>query len=303
MNYFAFPWEQIGMLLRRLSLAGRAGNVAAWILFAAIGGCPLILLGLLILRKKSRKADLLLPVLSLTLFPGLWFLINPTYLEIYLFPAGMGEMGKAAFALTADSVLLCWLILRFLSSSGKTGKKNLLRSLEILLGLYVVLAGAAVLLQAGTEFWEGWKNMGVSVSGNTDWMLQESGITKGRSMGLSRCILVFQTICRYLPKCLELAICAAAICFLHSCEQDSFRKESLGQVERLKKLSICCLWAVLGTNVCVNLLQLIFARYIYSSNYVLVFPVRQIIFMLGVLILSRFWLESKELKDDNGLFI
>lgn len=304
MNYFAFPWEQIGTLLRRLSLSGAAGNAAAWVLFMVIGGCPLLFGGLLMIRKKSSRADLLLPLLSLTLFSGLWFLINPSCLEAYLFPAGTGEMGKCAFALAIDSVLLCWLLLRLLGSSGKMDQKMLLRSLEILLGLYAVLDGAAVLFQGGAELAAGWKAVGVSVSGDMEWMMTP-GISamEGRSVGLSRCFLILQMICRCLPECLELVICAAAVCFLHSCEQNSFHEGSLKQVRRLKKISACSLGAVLGTNVCVNLLQLVFARHIYSSNYTLMFPVKQIIFMLGALMLSRFWLESKKLKDDNTLFI
>lgn len=304
MSYFVFPWEQIGIVLRKLSLAGAAGDVAAWILFAVIGGCPLIFWGLLVRQRKNSRADLLLPVLSIILFSGLWFLINPSYLEAYLFPAGMGELGKCAFALAIDSVLLCWLLLRFLGSSGKMDKKTLLRSLEIMLGLYVALDAAAILFQGCAELLTAWKSVGVSVSGEMKWMLTpEIGFAEGRSMGLSRCFLVVQTLCRYLPECLELMICMVAICFLHSCEQSSFNEDSLKQVKRLKKISACSLGAVLGTNVCVNLLQLVFARYIYSSNYTLVFPIKHVIFMLGVLMLSRFWLESKKLKDDNSLFI
>lgn len=106
-----------------------------------------------------------------------------------------------------------------------------------------------------------------------------------------------------LPELLELGLCGVAICFLHSCEQNSFNEDSLKQVKRLKKLSACFLGAVLGTNVCVYLLQLVFARYIYSGNYTLMFPIKHVIFILGVLMLSRFWLESKKLKDDNTLFI
>ena len=304
MSYFAFPWEQIGFLLRKLSLAGTAGNAAAWGLFAVIGGCPLIFWGLLLFRRKSSRVDLLLPLLSFSVFSGLWFLINPSYLEVYLFPAGMEEMGKCAFALAIDSVLLCWLLLRFLKDSRGMDKKSLLRSLEITLGLYAALDGAAFLLRGGTELAAGWKAVGVSVSGNMDWMpTQEIGIMEGRSMGLSRCFLVLQTICRYLPECLELAVCAAAICFLHSCEQNSFHEDSLKQVRRLKKITACSLGAVLWTNMFVNLLQLVFARYIYSAGYTLVFPIKQIIFMLGVLMFSRFWSDGKKLKDDNELFI
>lgn len=316
MRYIAFPWEQIGILLRRLSMAGAVGNVAAWVLFTVIGGSPLILWGLLAGRRKSSRADLLLPVLSLTLFAGLWFLTNPFYLEAYLFSAGVEGMGKCVFALSIDSVLLSWLLLRFLGSCGRMERKNLLRSLEFLLGFYVALSVVEILFQGGAELLAEWKSVGVTTSatglewmpeqsfGGLEWMPGQSfGGMGRRSMGLSRCLLVLQTICRYLPELLELVLCGAAICFLHSCEQNSFNEKSLKQVQRLKNLSACFLGVILGANVCVNLLQLVLAGYIYSSHYTLVFPIRHIIVMLGVLILSRFWLEGKELKDDNTLFI
>lgn len=316
MSYIAFPWEQIGILLRRLSLAGAVGNAAAWVLFTVIGVSPLILWGLLAGRRKSSRADLLLPLLSLTMFAGLWFLTNPSYLEAYIFSAGVEGMGKCVFALSIDSVLLSWLLLRFLGSCGRMERKKLLRSLEFLLGFYVALSAVTILFQGGAELLAEWKSMGVTTSGtDPEWMWSQSfdglgwmpdqnfGGMGRRSMGLSRCLLVLQTICRYLPELLELVLCGAAICFLHSCEQNSFNEKSLKQVQRLKNLSACFMGVILGANVCVNLLQLVLAGYIYSSHYTLVFPIRHIIVMLGVLILSRFWLEGKELKDDNKLFI
>ena len=124
MEYLSFPWEQLGNMLRELSLSGGAGNVTAWILYILLGLCPVFLLLWLIVKGKGRRADLLLPLLSVILFVGLWFLINPSYLETRLFPAGLGEMGKYAFALTIDSILLTWLLLRFLTEYEKMERKK-----------------------------------------------------------------------------------------------------------------------------------------------------------------------------------
>lgn len=309
MSYLSFPWEQIGTMLRRLSLAGAAGNAAAWGLFAALGGSPLLLWGWLAVQKKSGRADLLLPVLSLTLFAGLWFLVNPSYIEACLFPAGAERMGKCVFGAAIDSVLLTWLLLRFLGSYRKMERRRLLRSLELLLGFYVALAGAAILLQGRQELLTAWETVGVNASAEgRAWtaaleMNRLLGGAGGRNMGLSRCFLVLQTICSYLPGLLELALCAAAVPFLHSCEQQGFHGESLRHIERLRNLSACFLGVTLCVNMAVNLLQLLFAGYLYNSSYVLAFPLKNIIFMLGILLLSRFWLEGKRLKEDNELFI
>lgn len=305
MEYITFPWEQAGICLRKLSLAGAAGNAAAWILYAVLGSSPLICWGLLALRRKVSRADLLLLLLSPVLFSGLWFFINPSYLEVYLFPAGLQSAGKCAFAVTIDSVLLSWLLLRFLGNGIKAGRKRLLRSLELLLGVYAALTVTAVLFQGGAELLEDWKGVGMNVTG-TDWKWisdQPLAEVSDRSLNLSRLFLIVQTICRYLPEILESALCAAGIRFLYSCEQDSFHEKSLGLMQELKKISGYFLGVILGSNICANLLQLLFAGYIYSSNYAFVFPFRQVIVMLGLILLSRFWLESKRLQEDNKLFI
>lgn len=309
MGYIAFPWEQAGILLRKMSLAGAAGNVAAWILYLVLCGWPLVCGVLLARRGKGSRVDLLLPVLSLVLFPGLWLLVNPSYLEGYLFAAGMGEIGICAVSLTIDSVLLSWLLLRFLRNGTNPGRVKLLRSLELLLGVYVVLAIIGILFQGGGELREAWGSVGAAVSEpdrqSMDW-LPAAGLSMGRgerSIGLSRFVLILQLLCRYLPQALELILGVAAIGFLRSCEQGSFQEKSLKRLQGLMKLSGYFLGAVLVGNVCVNLLQVALAGYIYSTSFVLVLPLRQMIVMLGVLLLSRFWLESKKLQEDNQLFV
>lgn len=321
MSYLAFPWEQFAILLRSLSLSGAAGNVAAWVLFAAAGGSPLAAWGLLVRRGKGSKVDLLLPVLSMTLSAGLWFLINPAYLGAHLrFPMEMEEMGKAVFALAIDSVLLTWLILRFLKSCERMERKRLLRGLELLLGFYIALSAAAVLLKGGGELAAELKAVGGNLSaagdgllpgGGSEWLPPAGGwlpgagdgIVGARSVWLSRFVLALQAVSCYLPGLLKLVLCGAVIGFLHSCEQDSFHERSVKAAERLKRWSAYFLGAILGANICVNLLQLLLAGYIYGSRYLLVFPLEEILVMLGVTMLSRFWLEGKELKDDNALFI
>ena len=67
MDYMTFPWEQVGLLLRRLSLSGGIGNAAAWILFLAIGALPLLAAAVLLRRRRACGADFL------TVTPGIRF--------------------------------------------------------------------------------------------------------------------------------------------------------------------------------------------------------------------------------------
>ena len=112
MEYITFPWEQMGLGLRRLSLSGGAGNVAAWILFLVIGARPLFAMAFLRYRRKSCRADYLLPLLSVSLFAGLWFFINPSYMDRYLSPMPTGGIAKYSLATVIYSLFLTWILLR-----------------------------------------------------------------------------------------------------------------------------------------------------------------------------------------------
>ena len=114
MDYMTFPWEQLGLLLRRLSLSGSFGNAAAWILFLAIGALPLLAAAVLLRRRRACGADFLLAALSAALFIGLWFFVNPSYIDRHLSPMPAGGIAKFALASVIDSLLLTWFLLRFL---------------------------------------------------------------------------------------------------------------------------------------------------------------------------------------------
>ncbi|MCM1188839.1 MAG: hypothetical protein NC541_06045 [bacterium] len=292
MRYLTFPWEELGGLLRRLSLSGGAGNVAAWILFLVLGLCPAAGFAALLLRKRHAAADWLLLILSALLLAGLWFFVNPSYLEGFLFPAGLKEAGKLSLALTVDSAALAWLLLRFLTGYEAWGRARLFRVLRAALSAYLFVSGAALLIGGAGDFSE---NCAAIKAGNAP-------ADPGR-LALSLAFLFLQTACSLLPDALDLILWGVVLTFLRSCEKDGFSAESLKKVELLKKLSARFLAAVLFGNLGVNLLQLLLGRNIYSSRYSLVFPLRETVILSGMLMLSRFYLESRRLKEDNDLFI
>ena len=125
----------------------------------------------------------------------------------------------------------------------------------------------------------------------------------GRNLTVSGAFLILQILCSNLPELLELMLCGAVMLLLHSCREDGFSEKSLKCVERIKSLSAHFLAAVLLSNMGINLLQLLLAKWIYSSNYSIVFPLKEVLVLLGILMLSRFYLESRQLKQDNELFI
>lgn len=73
----SFPFKQIGMGLRALSLSGGVGNGAALAIYFILCLAPAALL-LLIRRKRRLMGEDALPaLLSVLLFPVLYLMINP----------------------------------------------------------------------------------------------------------------------------------------------------------------------------------------------------------------------------------
>ncbi len=351
MEYMTFPWEQLGRALRRLSLSGSAGNVVAWILFLAIGSLPLIGAAVLLGRHRFHKADLLLPVLAAAVFAGLWFYVNPSYIDRYLSLVPAGGLSKYALASVIDSLLLTWGLLRFLlymedghsrkrqhskekaqfvddapsikethsmndaystneiysneMSSMKeegsrenayfgenTGHGKSLTGLRILLDFYALVLAIALLVQGWAEFRAALTALQENNSGSAPVLLE-----------ISTLFLALQAILGLLPGAAKIALLLMMSVFLRRYASDPFGSRSCLAMERLRIASGRLLAVVLVANIGFNVLQLVFSRFLLSVNHQILFPLSEVIVILGIRTLSSLYLESKRLKEDNDMFI
>lgn len=327
MDYMTFPWEQVGLLLRRLSLSGGIGNAAAWILFLAIGALPLLAAAVLLRRRRACGADFLLAALSAALFIGLWFFVNPSYIDRYLSPMPAGGIAKFALASVIDSLLLTWFLLRFLlrmeeghrnqahsregqhsaekvhpmegahsmeeAHSGENiGHGKPLSGLRILLGLYALVLAIGLIVQGGAEFRAALTALKESNSGSAPFLLE-----------ISTLFLALQAVMGLLPSAAKIALLLMMSVFLHHYAADPFGPAACRAMERLRIASGRLLAVVLVANVGFNVLQLVFSRFLLSVNHQILFPLSEIIVILGIRTLSTLYLESKRLKEDNDMFI
>lgn len=292
MKYITFPWEQLGQLLRRLSLSGAPGDIAAWILFLILGALPLA--AALILRRSrlACRADMLLIPLSAAVYGGLWLFTNPSYIERYLSPVPLEGFAGYALAATMDSLLLTWLLLRYVLYSGKMEHGRLLSHLRILVILYVALSAAAILWQEAAAFLEECAS------------LKERG-SQGDSflLAVSTFFLAFQALAGLLPVLCKLALLLMAGGFLDSYGKDAFGGEAIARMNRLRLASSRFLIAILLSTVSLNVLQLLFSRFLLSSHYQVLLPLSEILVILGIRMVSSLYLEGRRLKEDNDMFI
>lgn len=292
MKYITFPWAQLGTVLRRLSLSGSVGNAAAWCLFFLIGAIPLAAAAILYTRHRSCKADILLAALSLMLYVSIWFYINPSYMNVYLSPLPMGEFSGYLLGTVLYSLLLTWILLRCIIRYEVVEYHKLMSGFRFLLHAYILVMAIEALFHGAAGFITSCQTLG-----------ENNSAASGLQLNISTFFLILQAITGLLPKMAELMLLVMGAAFLRSFERAAFSQDTLTRLERLRIASGRLLMLILISNAGVSILQLIFARFLLSSSHIIVFPLTEIIVVLGIRMLSLLYLESKRLKEDNDMFI
>lgn len=284
----AFPFEQVGYVLRTLSLFGGAGNVLSLVLYVAF--C-LIPLGILLRRSKKRggKAeDFLLGLLSPVLFLVLYFMINPGLMGQYL-AATDPAMGKAILGGVVYSILTGYLVLVILRLLYSADREKLQKYLSVLLSVLTILFVYLV--------------FGVSLGGllNSISSLQAGNTGNEPGLGMSYLFLIIQYLVDALPHLLNVVVVLKALDLLQELGKDRYSTTAVAAAGTLSRLCGSMLAAVVLTNIGFNLLQLLFMNQLLVVNSTVQIPLLAIAFVLAILLMAQFIGENKELKDDNRL--
>ena len=279
----AFPFSQLGTLLRMLSLSGSAGNLAAILLYIAV--CLLPAAALLLLRRSAPlHAEDSLPVLcSAALFPILWLMVNPGYLTV---PGTEGVWCAVIW-----SLLGTWLTLRVLRSIFASDRAQLALWFSRLLraaAFYYVFDLFGFMLPA---------------------MLDELSMMRLTPDPLSPFTYsdteIFFTVLRHLVAALPSAVSLPMI-FRAISLMDLAQEENEGVLAAAESLSALCRTALILSVVSVavlNVLQLFLFDRLLNVHISVVLPMMELIFVLGILLLTRYMAENRRLQEDNDLFI
>lgn len=283
-SLLAFPFEQVGFLLRKLSLSGSIGNGIALVIWVITCLLPLVPV-LPHLREKDRRLEHgTLALMSILLFSVLHYMINPGKL-ITLVPLATIETLpalKAILGITVWSVVVCYIIFRLLRLFKNSDKQSLFIYLKNLLyALCFLFVGVIALSCVGTLIAE----------------QQNNTYSKD----------AFMTFCRFivttLPYVLELLVTLTALNLLDELLIDSHSEKVVEAAKRLSSLCCLSLSAIAVAEVVLNLLQLVMAKSLSNLNVVADIPLMNLAFVLVALLLARLLIENKKLADDNDMFI
>ena len=290
-SVMAVHFEQIGMLLRALSLQGGILNGIALMLWAGICLLPL----LPVMKEWQDRAKwaehIVLVILSVVLFVGLYYMVNPGLLFERV-PAvlteaisvGTEELSgalKASVSMMIWSVVVCYGVFVLLRLFRAGEKEQLFlytrRLLYVLCGLF---AGGMVLtaLEAFT------------------------GIRAVQS-GLDGVFTGVKALMAALPYAMDIVVTLSAMTVLDALLEDS-RSEQV--VVAARKLSgICCitLAVVTSAGVALNIIQWLLSKKISNINVHVSIPFMSLAFVLAALLFSRLLEENKQLADENEMFV
>ena len=287
----AFPFEQIGLGLRVLSLSGKPGNAAAIVLYFAISLLPFAALLVLSKRRKLNAEDGLLGLLGAVMFAVLYLMINPGIIPTVIGGAAVQSIGKAVLGSMVYSVLCGYIILRILRIFSAGGTEKLERYMMVMLGLLNVLF---VYLVFGACFGNLLDSIASVKAGN---------IGNEHLLGVTYSFLVLQYTVNALPYVLNVFVVFAALRLLDEMQADRYSAETVAATERMSRLCAVVLVATVLSNTGFNLLQLLFGKSLMVLSSSVQIPLLSIIFVLAALLLTRFVAENKRLKDDNDMFI
>lgn len=287
----AFPFEQIGALLRTLSLANAIGNLMAIILYVAICLMPAGMYLYLRKRGKAGKVDLFLPVISAVLFFVIYYMINPG-----LFVVMVPGTSKMILGMLFYSVFCCYLVLKILEKCLKADANWLEKGLHVILYLIVMMLIFEIIIGRFGEISEAYQKAQTE-NYASEIFFDTSGLT------MTYVFLALQSVVRAIPFALDILIIFGGMNLLDAMKKDKYSEESVMAAEKLATICIRSLVVTMLSGLALNILQVLLRNQIYYVNLVITVPIFSIMFALMVLLLAKYIRETQKVKQELDMFI
>lgn len=299
-----FPFSELGSLLRAMSLSGAAGNAFAFAAYIIISLIPAAFLLVKLVKKRAKAEDVLLAVMSGYLFYLMYMMVNPGSMG----NVGMGSesFGKAVLSGVFWSMLIGWLVLKLLRFVKGKDTKSILNMLGILFALAAAVAvfSAAYIGVAGLKAdIEAVKagNTGVSDPMFSGYMME--GMDVSGDLMPTIAFLVFRFLASLIPVAADILILLSAKRLAQRLKEDRYSNEVVGISEKLARLCKYAVVIIVLSSIALNLIQLLAAASLRTMNFISNIPLGSVILALIMLLLSRYFTESRKLKQENEMFV
>lgn len=286
----AFPFEQIGIALRKLSLSGSSGNITAIILYSLICLIPCVVL---IFRKRRRfyPEDILVILLSLSLFFVLYQMINPDAIVI---AGGYKEGISAAKTILGGmvySIIMGYFILRVLRLFYASDAQKVQRYLSVLLFLLNIMFAAAIIGGGVNKVIESVRTMQISNSGS-EYLF-----------GINFIFICLGFLAENLPYACNIWIVFLARQLLKNLMLGRYGEAAIVSAKKLSRTCGAALLITVITNIAYQMLQLCFAAQLFTINTSIQIPLFSVVFVLVCLLFTKLAEDNKALREENDSII
>lgn len=282
-DLLALPLTALADLLGKMSLSSAVGNAFAIIVYACVCLIPIFVLLFRVQKKKFQKVDSLLILLSAVLFAVLYLLINPWKIGI------RGELKGAGSLITFSvwSLLIGYLLLKFIGSVEKTNTRNTEKFLDIILKVLGIVFVFSVCAVSFSDY-------------NASLVqLKENGSVDFTN----RFLLLFSTVNTVLPNIFGVLIVFSSLSLVSEMSADRYSESTVKAAEKLSQICFTAIKSCIIVSLLYNVLQLRYITELSNVSFTADIPLVSLGFILEVLIMSQYIKDSRALKEDNDSFI
>lgn len=291
MDVISFPFVQIAYILRALSLNGGVVNMLAIALYVLICLVPVIMLLLKFRKETFKTEDSLLVLLSFMLFVAIYYLINPGLMPGTFALRGLTNSGIfnlcSMLYITIISYLVLWLIRKFDNTDTDVLLKYLGVLVFIIIGLYLLNLFAFTPINIIADIRS----------------LREVNTMSGINFTLTDIFIVFNNIVKIIPDIYLVLILIVGTNLIDILKTDKFSDEAstiIKQIEGYCRKGL--LYSTIAT-FAVNLIQILLSRSLLSTDINVDIPLFSLILLLLIMLVSRYFAESRRMKEEMDLFI
>lgn len=281
-----FPLMMIAELLRKLSLSSGTGNIFAIAIYVIVSLSPLIVL---VIKKRLNKEDILLVILSSFLFFTLYFMINPWELSFFM-KRDFGKIGITMLSSVTYIVFLGYLILSLLRRLSHVETKKLLNDLSLAIIITSILFTLVITLIYPMQAMNDMREIRAS----------NSAIS---SFNLTDFFIILRYLVLGLPVIYGILISIKGLNLIEVLQEESYGDRL---VDCARQLENTCKNAIITSTIAsliFHLLQVAFINSLIKTNFNLVLPITSIMIVLITMLLTRFFIEAKEIKEENEMFV
>ena len=304
MTLSTFPFAQIGSMLRQLSLSGMSGNVYAIIIFILIGIIPLIFLSINLFKKKFKIEDSMLVAISVLIFVTIYYMINPTSLGNLFIINGLAQYGEMMLGITVYSILVGYFVFRFIRIISSSETSVLLKYAKT---FFFIISIVLVYTIFGSQVNNLVSDINSVTSGNTSSGIMPSILNENtlnnNSVLFTNIFLVLFYIINQIPILLDILIVFITINLIDELVIDRYSDGVIIAANKLASMCKISIMVSMLTCMFVNIIQLIFSRYLLKLNVTTFIPLISIALVLIVLLLAKYFAQSNKLKHDIDLFV